>query len=336
VAVQRAAPGARRPLNVPRLLRVTAWALLALVVLSAGFVALSWQPGIPADALQARWAPPPSRFVAIDGLQVHLRDEGPRDDPVPIVLIHGTSASLHTWQGWVTALRPTRRVITFDLPGFGLTGPNASGDYSDAAYVRFTLRLLDALKLQRVVLGGNSLGGAIAWQTAAEAPQRIDKLILVDAAGYALDSASVPIGFRIARMPVLRELMRYTLPRGVIESSVRNVYGDPAKVTPELVDLYYAMSARAGNREALGLRMRQLDWGPQNTERIARLTQPTLILWGGRDRLIPPSHAQRFARDIRGSTLVMFDELGHVPHEEDPKRSVDAVLAFLARDSTRK
>lgn len=312
-----------------RALRLLGAAVLALVALGAVAIALTWQPGIAVEQLRGRWAPPPSTFITIDGLQVHLRDEGPRDDPRPIVLIHGTSASLHTWQGWTEALRGTRRVIRFDLPGFGLTGPNASGDYSDAMYVAFTLKVLDMLQLQQVVLGGNSLGGAIAWQTAAAAPRRVAQLVLVDAAGYTLDSQSVPIGFRIARLPVMREFMRYSLPRGVIESSVRNVYGDPSKVTPELVDRYYAMSARAGNREALGRRMSQIDWGA-NSARIATLRMPTLILWGGRDRLIPPSHAQRFARDIAGSRLVMFDGLGHVPHEEDPSATVEALKAWLA------
>ena len=309
--------------------RLVAWALLALLLMMGIGVALTWTPDVPASALRARWAPPPSTFIDLAGLQVHVRDEGPRDDPMPIVLIHGTSASLHTWEGWVAALRGTRRVISFDLPGFGLTGPNASGDYSDAAYVRFTLQMLDALKLQRVVLGGNSLGGAIAWQTAAAAPQRVARLILVDAGGYPLDSVSVPIGFRIARLPLLRDLMRYTLPRGVIESSVRNVYGNPSRVTPELVDRYLAMTSRAGNREALGRRMSQMASG-QGLERLGALTQPTLILWGGRDHLIPPAHAQRFAHDIKRSTLLVFDELGHVPHEEDPARTVAAVQQFLA------
>jgi pimeloyl-ACP methyl ester carboxylesterase len=314
---------------VSRALKFCAWALLALLLIAGTGVALTWTPDVPVSTLRERWAPSPSTFIDVAGQQVHVRDEGPRDDPTPIVLIHGTSASLHTWEGWAAALRGTRRVVTFDLPGFGLTGPNASGDYSDAGHVRFTLALLDTLGLKRVVLGGNSLGGAIAWQTAAAAPERVAQLILVDAGGYPLDSVSVPIGFRIARLPVLRDLMRYTLPRGVVESSVRNVYGDPSRVTPELVDRYMAMTSRAGNREALGRRMSQIVSG-QGLERIAALNQPTLILWGGRDRLIPPAHAQRFARDIKGSTLVMFDELGHVPQEEDPARTVVAVQRFLA------
>ena len=306
-----------------------AWALAALLLAAAVGAALSWAPDLPLSALQARWAPPPSAFIEVGGLNVHYRDEGPRDDPLPIVLLHGTSASLHTWEGWSAALRGTRRVVSFDMPGFGLTGPNASGDYSDAMYVRFVLALLDALKLQRVVLGGNSLGGAIAWETAVAAPDRVRQLILVDAAGYAFVPKVVPLGFRIAMSPALSALTGCVLPRSAVEESVHGVYGHPERVTPELVDRYIAITRREGNRRALGQRMAQIDRG-ENAAGIATLKVPTLILWGGQDRLIPPENAARFKRDIEGSTLVVFDDLGHVPQEEDPQRTVAAVQRFLA------
>lgn len=311
-----------------RTLVKVACGLLALALLAGAGIALTWRSDLPVSTLAQRWAPAPSAFIEVGGLNVHYRDEGPRDDPAPIVLLHGTSSSLHTWDGWAETLRAKRRVVRFDLPGFGLTGPNATGDYSDAAYVGFVLQMLDALKLARVVLGGNSLGGAIAWQTAVAAPERVVQLILVDAGGYAFEATSVPIGFRIARMPWLRGLMRHVLPRSVVESSVRNVYGDPNRVTPDLVDRYVAMTLRTGNRDALAQRMAQMSWG-QNLGGLRTLTQRTLILWGGRDRLIPPAHAQQFARDIPGSTMVVFNELGHVPHEEDPQRTVLAVQRFL-------
>ncbi|HSV51445.1 MAG TPA: alpha/beta hydrolase [Burkholderiaceae bacterium] len=310
----------------------------SLLLLCAGFlffggvaVALTWAPDKPVDALKARWAAAPSQFIAVDGLQVHLRDEGPREDPLPIVLLHGTSASLHTWEGWAKSLRGQRRVIRFDLPGFALTGPNQQDDYSIATYVRFVTATLDQMGVKRFVLAGNSLGGQIAWATAHALPARVDSLVLVDAAGYPFEEASVkpdiPLGFRIARMPGLRLLMEYTLPRGVVEKSVRNVYGDPSKVTPELVDLYADMALRAGNRRALARRMDQLNSG--NAGDIQKLKVPTLVLWGGRDRLIPLEFGQRFAREISGAKLVVFDDLGHVPHEEDPARTVAPVRQFL-------
>ena len=309
--------------------KIAAGVLLALVAVTGVGVALSWAPDRPVEALTARWAPPPSQFVPLQGMQVHLRDEGPRTDPQPIVLLHGTSASLHTWDGWAAALKGQRRVIRMDLPGFGLTGPMPDGDYRLTRYVNFVIALLDQLGVQQAVLAGNSFGGNLAWKIAVDHPQRVSKLVLVDAAGYPFDPASMPIGFKIAQIPALRPMMEHTLPRSMIESSVRNVYGDPSKVTPELVDRYQELTLRSGNRSALVERFRQSPSG-EFTAQIPQVRQPTLILWGGQDRLIPPDNALRFQRDIAGSRLVMFDALGHVPHEEDPAQTVAAVQDFLA------
>jgi len=306
---------------------ILAGAALAGAALVA-LVAAAWAPERAPESLAARWAPPPSAFLDVGGLRVHVRDEGPRDDPEPVVLLHGTSASLHTWEGWAQALSERRRVVRFDLPGFGLTGPNPAGDYRDVAYVDFVGRVLDALGLERVVLGGNSLGGGIAWEFAARAPARVAALVLVDAAGYAFDAESTPLGFRIARHPAVAPLVSRVLPRFVVERSVRDVYGDPSRVTPELVDRYYELALREGNREALARRFAQSRRG-EHAAAIASLRAPTLILWGGRDRLIPPANSERFARDIAGSRRVVFDALGHVPHEEDPRATVRALQDFL-------
>ena len=270
------------------------------------------------------------------GQIVHLRDQGPRNDPLPIVLIHGTSASLHTWEGWVRALRTQRRVITFDLPGFGLTGPFSGpptgqytpDQYHGDQYARFVLDLLDKLQVQRAVLGGNSLGGEVAWRTAAMAPQRVASLVLVDAAGPAFTPIDVPLAFRFARLPVINRVGDWFLPRALVAQSLASVYGHPERITPELVDRYYELTLREGNRRALALRMQEQVMG-DHAERIPRLKLPTLILWGGRDRLIPPEVGRQFARQIAGSQLVVFDDLGHVPQEEDPATSVKPVQAFL-------
>jgi pimeloyl-ACP methyl ester carboxylesterase len=305
--------------------------LLVLVVTACVFfvagVLATWAPDRTVEQLSARWAQPPSGWLEVGGMRVHYRDEGPRDDPNPIVLLHGTSASLHTWDGWSADLKGRRRVIRFDLPGFGLTGPHPANDYSIAAYVQFVTQVVDALGVQTFVLAGNSLGGHIAWATAVALPQRVTQLVLVDSAGYPLVSQSVPIGFQIARLPGLRSLMEYVLPRGVIQSSLRNVYGDPSKVSPELVDRYYELTLRAGNRAALGYRFQQSLSG--DTEPLKTLKIPTLVIWGAHDRLIPPDNAQQFVRDLPNARLLVFDDLGHVPHEEDPRRTVDAVRAFL-------
>ncbi len=304
--------------------------LAVMLVALAGLIHMSWAPDLPLAQLKARWAPEPSQFIELDGMSVHYRDQGPRTDAVPILLLHGTSASLHTWEGWADALKGERRVISVDLPGFGLTGPFPDGDYHIEHYVSFVTALLDKLGVQQVVLGGNSLGGQIAWETALAAPLRVNRLILVDSAGLPLQSTSVPIGFQLARIPLLAPLVANVLPRSMIESSVQSVYGDPSLVTDELVERYYQLTLRPGNRTALTQRFSQNADQSGNLARLAQLDVPTLIIWGGRDGLIPLAYAAFFKRAITDSRLVVLEGLGHVPQEEDPQATVAVVKDFLA------
>ena len=303
--------------------------LSIFLVFSAGiFIAATWAPEKPVEELKARWAKPPSMFLEIEGMKVHVRDEGPRDDPSPVVLLHGTGSSLYAWDGWTEALKDRRRVIRFDIAGFGLTGPAPDGLYSRGRDVELLIAVLDKLGVQRCVVGGNSLGGSVAWRAALEHPDRFEGLILVDAGGYPSHATSVPIGFRLAAMPGISWLMQHTLPRILVEQGYRNIFGDPDKVTSEMIDRSVELTQRAGNRRALIARSRQHQ--PDNdVSRISQLKIPTLILWGGLDRLVPPDDAERFHREIPGSTLVIFDNLGHAPEEEDPVRTVAAVKQFL-------
>lgn len=303
-----------------------------LLMLTALALPLARAPDRPVQSLVARWAPPPSDFIDVKGQIVHFRDEGPRSDPSPIVLLHGTGASLHTWEGWVRTLKKTRRIITFDLPAFGLTGPftgqYAADDYRGDAYARFVLDVMDALKVNSAVIGGNSLGGEVAWRAVTLAPTRFMRLLLIDASGYAFSPRSIPLGFRIARVPLLNRIGEHLLPRALVAASVADVYADDSRITDTLVDRYYELTLREGNRRALGLRVQQLEPG-EAIDRLRTLTLPTLVLWGGADRLIPVENARRFGSDIPGARVVVLDGLGHVPQEEDPARSLAPALEFL-------
>lgn len=132
-----------------RVIRVLLGVLLVLGLSVAGFIVLNWAPDRPVEELQARWAPAPSQFIELMGMQVHLRDEGPRDDAEPLLLLHGTSASLHTWEGWVADLKRTRRVISVDLPGFGLTGPFPDGTTASPTTRHFSMPYSTACKCRR-------------------------------------------------------------------------------------------------------------------------------------------------------------------------------------------
>ena len=248
-------------------------------------------------------------FVDVAGIRVHLRDEGPREDASPLVLLHGTGSSLHAWDGWAEALKDTRRVIRFDLPGFGLAGPSPQRIYSLDNDVRAVIAMLDKLAVERCVIGGNSLGGAVAWRTALAHPCRVQKLILVDAGGYPDHPVSVPIGFRLAQIRALTWLLKNTLPRSLVEQGLRNVFGDPRRVTREMIDRAVELNQREGNRQALAERFRQRRPGAL-FERIRELRLPTLILWGGRDRLIPPEDAERFHKEALSLRRELGDRLG--------------------------
>jgi pimeloyl-ACP methyl ester carboxylesterase len=249
------------------------------------------------------------------------------------LLLHGTGASLHTWDGWAGPLSAQWRVVRLDLPGFGLTGPHPSGDYSPAATVDFLERFVNAAGLGRFAIAGNSLGGLVAWRFALRHPDRVTALILIDSAGYPADlSGPGTVGLRLARTPIVSELMRWAPVRAGVRNSLEGVYGSPEKVTPDLVDRYSDLLRRPGNRVAMGERARSMSNNTQ-WEQIQTIRIPTLIQWGGRDEWIPPVQGERFKRDIANSTLIVYPGLGHVPMEEDPQATVADAIAFLRKAS---
>ena len=332
------------------LLKIAIFVILGMIVLLVVLIAIYWAPDRTVAELK-RWQLPNSKFIDIQGMQAHVLQSGKchanlnkvsmnkalsadASTPETIVLLHGTSASLHTWEGWTKALSDQYCVVSMDLPGFGLTGPytDQSTQYSSENYATFVIQVLNHLNLDRVTLAGNSLGGKIAWRTAALYPERVGRLILVDAAGYPATPKHVPIGFKLARYPAMAPILNRILPRSVVENSVLSVYADDSKVDESLVDRYYELTLRQGNRQALGRRLNETD-NDSDQAQIKQLDIPTLILWGAKDDLIPVENAALFHRDIRGSQLKVFDNLGHVPHEEDPLVTVKVVKQFLVSES---
>jgi pimeloyl-ACP methyl ester carboxylesterase len=305
------------------------WLLIVVVFGAYGYLHFTYTvPDRPVAELTERWAKPPSQFLSLSGMKVHFRDEGPKEDPLPIILLHGTSSSLHTWNGWTDVLSEHHRVLRFDMQGFGLTGPHPEAKYRIEDYADTLIKMMDALGIDTAIVAGNSLGGFVAWSAAVIYPKRIAKLVLVDASGYPYESQSVPIGFQISQSPVLKYLLGNIMPRSVVKSSIGNVYGNPDKVTEDLVDRYFELNTREGNRAALTKRFVETKAG-QLANRVGELTQPTLIMWGEQDRLIPISVGHRFNQEIPNSQFITFKGLGHVPQEEDPQVTVDAAEKFL-------
>jgi pimeloyl-ACP methyl ester carboxylesterase len=279
----------------------------------------------PAAGLEARYATPPSRFLDVDGLRIHYRDQG--QGPA-LVLLHGSNASLFTWEGWVRELSGGYRVITLDLPGHGLTGPDARARYTFTGMAEVLEAFRARLGLERFHLAGNSMGGAVAWHYALSHPERVERLVLVDAGGYPRKEPA-PLVFRLMRAPVLGNLLSRVTPRWIIDQNLRAVYADPSKVTEALAEQYHALLLREGNRDATRERLRMGSVDDGLWRRLGELRMPTLILWGAKDRWILPAYGERFDADIPDSRLVVYPDLGHVPMEEDPVRTAAEVRRFL-------
>lgn len=304
---------------------------LLLVALIALFT-IGYTPDTDPAAMRAKYASPASQFVDIGGgVTMHVRDEGKRDGPV-LVLLHGSNASLHTWEPWVARLGAKYRIISLDQIGHGLTGPNPTGQYNAPAFVGTLDALLNKLGVTHFALAGNSMGGYVAWEYALAHPDKLTHLVLVDAGGPPDDpNKQLPIGFRIARTPVLNKLALVITPRSVFEKSFHGSVSNHAIITPEAIDRYWELNRYPGNRAATGARFAQYGTRSRNVEAIGSIKVPTLILWGAEDKLIPVSGAHWFAQRIAGSTKIVYPGIGHLPMEEAPDRSAADLDAFLSK-----
>lgn len=313
---------------------------LVLAALVAGAGLIAYHPDLPAAELERRYADADSQFIDIAGSRVHFKDLGSSDQPA-LLLVHGTASSLHTWDGWAKRLGERFRILSLDLPGYGLTGANAAGEDGGGDYsIRYRLEVIETLMrergVHRLAVAGNSLGGLIAWRYAAEHPERVAAAILVNAAGAPRDEAPrrEPAGFRVidlASMPLLRDLMTSLTPRFLIRDALRQVYADPSKVTDALVDRHHAMLLREGNRRAMVEAAAQgtlTGPAPVSPEQVR---QPTLVMWGRLDSWIPVADAERFHDALPDSELLIFEHAGHVPMEEMPQETAAGALDFLQR-----
>lgn len=303
----------------------------ALVISAAVFFLLVvpmamwlWTPDKPRSELEARYLAAPGDMVRVGAWRLHVRDSGPKPAPA-VVMLHGFGASLHTWDPWAQALGTTHRVIRLDLPGHGLSEPDPGNDYTDARSVQVVLALLDQLGVARASWVGHSIGGRIAWTLAARHPERTERLVLVAPDGFA--SPGFEYG-RAAEVPAVLGLMRHALPRAVLRMNLEPAYADPAFLTDELTTRHHDLMLAPGARDAMFKRLQQtvltdpVPW-------LARITAPTLLVWGEADAMIPVANAQDYLGAVQGSRLVVFPGVGHLPQEEAAQASLEAVAEFL-------
>jgi pimeloyl-ACP methyl ester carboxylesterase len=314
-----------------KILKVLGAIFLFFLILFISF----FRRDIPQEKVEKKYFTPQSHYINVEGINVHVRIRGEGE---PIFLLHGSFASLHTWDVWQQELSPYFRTISLDFPGHGLTGPDDEKRYSTADYASLVLKIAEKLKIEKFHLSGNSMGGAVAMQIASDQPTKVLTLNLIDAAGAPNPempkSDSRPSQSRggaawiikLASNPVFSKILLKCTPKFLFEMNMKQVYGDPKKVTDEGIERYYELMLREGNRMAT---MHRLSTPRSLKVDFEKLSMPTLILWGQKDSWIPVSQAYLLEKAILGSNLVIFENAGHVPMEEVAMESVAEYLSFL-------
>lgn len=303
--------------------------VLIAVVLVGGFFYLN-QPDIPRSTLEAKYATPPSAFVTVpNGARIHYRDRGPRDAGV-LVLLHGSNASLFTWEPWSKSLSDHFRVISLDLPGHGLTGAVPNHDYSQKGMVETVNEFADALHLQSFALAGNSMGGGVAARYAETYPNHVSRLILVDAGGMPTKMGDrIPLAFQLLRMSWMRPILSHITPRALVAEGLNDAIVRKSIITDKMIDTYWDFARMEGTREATFERFQLNEDWHYIPDHISQITMPTLILWGEQDHLIPVASAHAFNKAIPNSKLIIYPATGHIPMEEVADQSAADVRAFL-------
>ena len=298
--------------------------VLAVAGLVGLGIALWAYRDIPAAELEARYAGPTSRFITIDGVRFHYRDEG--TGPV-VLLLHANFSNLIDWDPWVVALKDRYRVIRFDMSSHGLTGPDPTGDYTQKRTLQLTERFIDALGLDKLTLGGTSMGGTVAIHYTAAHPDRVERLILLNPGS--LEGREMKQ--RRGKVPKVGYVLKYILPRALPAFMLRSGFGDPTKLPDALVDRWYDMWMREGQREAQLDRLSQYEAG--DIEGLVRsIRVPVLLLWGEANTTAVFAQSVEFRElleDVPSLTFISYPGVGHMAVEEAGPRIGKDVRAWL-------
>jgi len=296
-----------------------------VLIASLAFLAAAWiYRDIPAEVLEAKYATPASRFLNVDGVRIHYRDEG---SGPPLLLIHANFGSLLSWDDATEVLSLEHRVLRFDLTGHGLTGPDPSGDYSLERTVQLTERFVDALGLTQFSIVGTSIGGTVAMHYTAKHPERVEKLILLNPG--ALEGRSVQRSG--GSLPRVANILKYITPRAMASYMLKSRFGDSDRVDDKLIDQWYDMWLREGQRAAILARLRA--YSSADLEKVtAAVTVPVLILWGEQDPQTPVGQAEELRKLLVNSPdvkVITYPGVGHMAAEEagrDIARDIDVYL----------
>jgi pimeloyl-ACP methyl ester carboxylesterase len=282
----------------------------------------------------SRPSPAPSTSASL----LHHEVIGDEDlSATPMVMIHGFGANTYTWRHLVRPLAGNRQIVLVDLKGFGKSPKPMDGRYSPLDQADLVIELIQHLGLSSVILVGSSYGGGVALLVAlrflTNDTADLRGLILLDGMAY---RQNYPYFIRLLKIPMVGSLITsVTSPAFQVRQILELAYYDDSKITEDQIAAYAEPIRTSEGRHALIETARQIL--PPDLERITgrfkEISVPTLILWGGEDRIVPIEVAHRLDDDLPNSDLIVLPRVGHLPHEEEPQPILNAISDFLRKNS---
>ncbi len=332
-------------MNFPLIFRRSSLSVLLLGLLLGLTVSGCQRMGmatIKPAKLEEKYAGPTSQYITVDGVRLHYRIDGNPNGP-GVVLLHGVLASTHTWDGWVENLGSKYHIFRMDLPGFGLSEAlKDKSKYTPEYAVEVFEKVRVAIqqehpefrdKFERFFLVGNSLGGFISWFYATKYPERVEKLILIDPIAY---QQPLPRIIKFASGGFGGTMAQISSPRFIVKRNVRKVYGNPESPTDETILRYHELLLYKGHKEAMVQyfkTLRKYNEEDSMAKFVPQIKVPTLLMFGGKDRWVPPELIDKWKRDVDGLQVKVYAEGGHIPMEEFPIETSNDADAFLGGGS---
>ncbi len=318
--------------KILKYLTLSFFILLVIAVYSGTYL------DIPRDKLEAKYASGASKFLDLkNGSRIHYRDEGDLYKPA-IILLHGFNGSLFNFERMVPLLSKEFRLISIDLPGFGLTGAVPSMDYSTQNSILVINELTSYLGMEKFSIAGNSMGGGIAWRYALENPEKTQSLVLLASSGIYSSEERLQIEESERESPLVWKLMRsnfvsyflslYT-PKFFATQGLKTSVYDPNLATEEIANQFHELTLMQGSREAILSRFSKQNYNDEKPDILKKIQAPTLIIHGREDNIISFKSSINLDQYIQNSQLVIYPKIGHLPMYETPARVADDIKKFF-------
>ena len=289
--------------------------------------------------LETKYATDASKFLNTnDGKKVHYKDEGNLEKPA-IVLLHGFNGSLFNFDKLIPLLKDNYRLISIDLPGFGLTGPIPSADYTNDSFMQTVSEVTQFLNIEEFSIAGNSMGGGVAWRYAIKYPNKITGLILLSSSGVlsieerkAFESSKkdTPIAWKLMRSDFSTSILSHFTPKFFATQGLKASVFDQKLATKELAYQFHDLTLMSGSRSAILSMFNNRINKIYEAEDLKKIRAPTLVIHGEEDNIIPYQSSSKFKQLIKEVELNIYPKIGHLPMYENPERTARDIDRFLS------